>query len=197
VSSLVPVLTLPPVLGLVPTLTLAPTLIREHNRLSENVDPSNAMSHSEELPSAWVSQFDGTDLEDKLHVSAVLATVDAEGWPHLAYLSAGEVLVHSPQRVSVCLWPASRSTSNLQRLGRAVLYAAAAGVVWETKLVAVPRAGTDTPAIFDADVIEVHRHAAPYAEVTALIGFRLIDPIFTVERWQRQIAQMRDPAGLR
>ena len=69
------------------------------------------MSQTIDLPSEWTSQFDGTHLEDKLHVAAVLATVDAEGWPHLAYLSAGEVLVHGPRRVSVCLWPASRSTA--------------------------------------------------------------------------------------
>jgi hypothetical protein len=151
------------------------------------------MSHSDDLPSEWVSQFDGTHLEDKLHVAAVLATVDAEGWPHLAYLSAGEVLIHDPRRVSVCLWPASRTTVNLQRVGRGVLYAAAAGAVWETKLVAVLRAGSGTPVIFDAAVTEVHRHAAPYAEVTALIGFRLSDPPSTVGRWQRQIEQMRRP----
>src|SRR5882672_10865714 len=97
------------------------------------------MSHSDELPSEWVSQFDGTHLEDKLHVAAVLATVDAAGWPHLAYLSAGEVLLHGPRRMSLCLWSASRSTANLQRVGRGVLYAAAEGSVWETKLAAVLR----------------------------------------------------------
>ena len=166
--------------------------IREQNRVGATADPKAAMSHSDDLPSEWVSQFDGTRLEDKLHVAAMLAAVDAEGWPHLAYLSAGEVLVHDLRRLSVSLWPASRTTANLQRAGRGVLYAAAAGAVWETKLVAVLRAGSNTPAIFDADVIEVHRHAAPYAEVTALIGFRLSDPPSTVDRWRRQIEQMRD-----
>ena len=151
------------------------------------------MTQIDDLPSEWVNQFDGTHLEDKLHVAAMLATVDAEGWPHLAYLSAGEVLVHASRRVSVCLWPTSRTTANLQRVGRGVLYAAAAGAVWEAKFVAVMRAGTNTPVIFDADVIEVHRHAAPYAEVTALIGFRLSDPPSTVERWRRQIEAMRSP----
>ena len=153
------------------------------------------MSHPDELPSAWVNQFDGTHLEDKLHVAAALATVDAEGWPHLAYLSAGEVLVHDPRRVSVCLWPASRSTANLQRAGRGVLYAAAAGAVWETRLVAVLRESTNTPVVFDAEVIEVRRHAAPYAEVTALIGFRLSDPPATLDRWRRQVGQMQNPGG--
>jgi hypothetical protein len=155
------------------------------------------MSQSDELPSEWVSQFDGTHLEDKLHAAAMLATVDAQGWPHLAYLSAGEVLVHDPRRVSVCLWPASRTTANLRRVGRGALYVAAAGAVWEAKFVAVLRAGSNTPVIFDTDVTEVHRHAAPYAEVTALIGFRLSDPPSTVERWRQQIETMRNPAGPR
>jgi hypothetical protein len=150
------------------------------------------MSQSDQLPSEWASQFDGTHLEDKLHVAAMLATVDAEGWPHLAYLSAGEVLVHAPGRVSVCLWPTSRTTANLQRVGRGVLYAAAAGAVWEAKFVAVLRAGSNTPVIFDAAVTEVHRHAAPYAEVTALIGFRLSDPASTVERWRQQIGDLKE-----
>lgn len=157
-------------------------------------DSVGAMSQTDELPSEWISQFDGTLLDDKLHVSAVLATLDADGWPHLAYLSAGEVLVQDHGRVSVCLWPASRSTANLQRAGRGVLYAAAAGAVWEARLVAVRRASSNTPVIFDAEVIEAHRHAAPYAEVTALIGFRLSDPPATLDRWRRQIEQMRDPA---
>jgi hypothetical protein len=154
------------------------------------------MSQRGKLPSEWASQFDGAHLEDKLHVAAMLATVDAEGWPHLAYLSAGEVLVHAPGRVSVCLWPASRTTANLQRVGRGVLYAAAAGAVWEAKFVAILRAGSNTPVIFDADVTEVHRHAAPYAEITALVGFRLSDPPSTVERWRRQIEEMRNPRTL-
>jgi hypothetical protein len=175
----------------VPGLALA--LFRAQNPLGATADFTSAMSQSDELPSEWVSQFDGTHLEEKLHVAAMLATVDAEGWPHLAYLSAGEVLVRAPGRVSVCLWPASRTTANLQRVGRGVLYAAAAGAVWEARFVAVLRAGSHTPVIFDADVSEVHRQAAPYAEVTALVGFRLSDPPSTVERWRRQIEEMRNP----
>lgn len=169
---------------------LARAPFRAQNRLKTTADSLGVMSQSDPLPSEWISQFDGTHLEHKLNVSAVLATVDAEDWPHLAYLSAGEVLVHDPRRVSVCLWPASRSTANLQRVGRGVLYAAAAGAVWEARLVAVRRASSDTPVIFDAEVIEAHRHAAPYAEVTALIGFRLSDPPSTLDRWRRQIEQM-------
>jgi hypothetical protein len=144
-----------------------------------------------ELPSAWVSQFNGLDLDAKLHVAAVLGTVDDAGWPHLAYLSAGEVLAHGTQRLSLVLWPSSRSTANLRRVGHGVLHAAADGAVWETRLVAQVRADADGLVVFDAEVTGVHRHAAPYAEVTGLVGFRLHDSASTLDRWRRQIERMR------
>ena len=146
-----------------------------------------------ELPVTWMSQFNGLDLDTKLHVAAILATADDAQWPHLAYLSAGEVLTHDTQRLSLALWPASRSTANLRRVGHGVLHAVADGAIWETRLAARPREddGAGGLAIFDADVIGVSRHAAPYAEVTGLIGFRLNDPVSTLDRWRRQIERLR------
>jgi hypothetical protein len=144
-----------------------------------------------ELPSAWVGQFDGTRLDSKIHVAAVLATVDEEGWPHLAFLSAGEVLAHDARRIAFVLWPTSRSAANVARDGRGVLHAVADGAVWETRLRSQPRAEAHELAVFDAEVIDVRRHAAPYADVTGLIGFRLHDPAATLERWRRQIERMR------
>ena len=147
--------------------------------------------NSVELPDNWLSQFDGNNLDAKLHIAAVLGTVDDAGWPHLAYLSAGEVLAHASERLSFALWPTSRSTANLRRVGHAVLHAVADGAVWETRLVAQARADSADLVVFDAEVIDVRRHAAPYAEVTGLIGFRLTDPVSTLDRWRRQIERMR------
>ena len=106
-------------------------------------DSPGKATDSVELPRAWLSQFDGSNLEAKLQVAAVLGTVDDAGWPHLTYLSAGEVLAHGGQRLSFGLWPASRSTANLRRLGHAVLQAVADGAVWETRVVARARADAD------------------------------------------------------
>lgn len=143
-----------------------------------------------ELPPTWINQFDGANLEKKLHVSAVLATVDDEGWPHLAYLSVGEVLAHDARQISLLLWSASRSTANLLRAGRGVLFAEADGAVWETKLVVQPRADITELTVFDAQLTDIRRHAAPYAVVTGLVGFRLQDPVATLDRWRRQIDRM-------
>ena len=120
-----------------------------------------------------------------------LATVDEEGWPHLAYLSAGEVLAHDARRITFVLWPTSRSAANVSRAGRSVLHAVADGAVWETRLRSQPRADAHELSVFDAEVIDVRGHAAPYADVTGLIGYRLHDPTATLERWRRQIDRMR------
>jgi hypothetical protein len=77
------------------------------------------------------------------------------------------------------------------RVGRAVLHAVADGAVWEARLTSQPRADAKDLAVFDAEIIDVRRHAAPYAEVTGLIGFRLHDPAATLDRWRRQIERMR------
>jgi hypothetical protein len=149
------------------------------------------MAMSTELPPAWVDQFNGSNLDDKLHVAALLGTVDDTGWPHIAYLSAGEVLAHDAQRISLALWATSHSTTNLRRVGQGVLHAVAESAIWETRLLAHARADTDALVIFDTRVISIRRHAAPYAEVVSLIGFRLNDPATTLDRWQRQIERMR------
>jgi hypothetical protein len=149
------------------------------------------MTAKSELPSAWITQFDGANLDRKLDVSAVLGSVDDEGWPHLSYLSAGEMLAHDARRVTFLLWSASRSAANLLRLKQAVLHAVADGAVWETRLISQPRADAAELTVFDAQVVEVRRHAAPYAEATGLIGFRLHDPAATLDRWRLQIERMR------
>jgi hypothetical protein len=146
---------------------------------------------STELPPAWVDQFNGLDLDAKFHVAAVLLTVDDTGWPHLAYLSAGEVLAFDTHRISLALWATSGSTANLRRAGQGVLHAVAAGAIWETRLLAQCRPTADELVVFDATVIGVRRHVAPYAEVTGLIGFRLNDPVSTLDRWRRQIERIR------
>ena len=46
-------------------------------------------------------------------------------------------------------------------------------------------------AMFEAEVQETRTHAAPYADVTNGVTFRLHDPEAVLARWERQIAAMR------
>ncbi len=65
----------------------------------------------------WLAQFDGQALADKVGLAAVLATVDAEGWSHLAYLGAGDILVQN-ERLSLILWPTSETCRTWPPTGR-------------------------------------------------------------------------------
>ena len=142
-------------------------------------------------PVSLLAQFDGTNIDDKLAVSAMLATVAADGWPHVAYLSAGEVLALSVDRLRVRLWPGSGAAANLRRSGRAALHAACEGAVWELRLETVDAVDTSEYLILEMMIGRVVSHRAPYAEVLGMIGFALRDEAATLERWRAQIAHMR------
>jgi hypothetical protein len=155
------------------------------------------MDHLNALPASWWSHFDGEALQAKLDVAAVLATVDEEGWSHVTYLSAGEVLARRSGRLSIALWPGAQTAANLDRTGQAVLHAAADGAVWAVRARmgrrAPARAGT--LAVFDGEILDVRRHAAPYAEVAGLVDFRLKAPSETLARWASQVADLRADGG--
>jgi hypothetical protein len=137
--------------------------------------------------------FDGHALGERLGVSALLCTMSDDGWPHASFLGVGEILVQGPDRLGLMLWPHSSTARNLTRTGRASLFAAAEGAVWEARLQAeaIGEAG-DEPQIFRATVAAVRRHHAPYAEVEGMIAFRLLDPPSVLDRWRQQIARLRD-----
>lgn len=145
-----------------------------------------------ELPADVRSQFDGHDLAGKTAVAAMLSTVDGDEWPHLSFLSAGEVLIDG-DRVALSLWGAAHSTRALEARRRGVLFAAAGGVVHEVRLevaeVRRPEGASLATVLGRADALREHK--APYARVEGLIGFTLDDPAGTVARWERQVADLR------
>ncbi|MGC1302086.1 MAG: pyridoxamine 5'-phosphate oxidase family protein [Caulobacteraceae bacterium] len=151
------------------------------------------MTKEAQLPSSWHALFDGDRLADKIGETALLSTVDEAGWPHLAFLSLGEVVAKDRAKVVIATWPRSRTTANMVRTGRAALYAAAEGVVWETRLEVTPLNATLEfgPALTSGEIVEVRRHEAPYAYLDALASFRLNAPEPTLERWIQQVEEMK------
>ncbi len=146
------------------------------------------------LPLALITLFDGNRLEEKTAISAMLATIDLQGWSHASFLSAGEVLAHDDHRLGLLLWPTSTTAANVVRSGRATLFTAAEGAVWEARL-AIEKAGAardGEPQAFHGETILMRRHAAPYAQVTSMIGFQLHDPASAIARWHDQIQRLRD-----
>jgi hypothetical protein len=148
---------------------------------------------SRDIPDGVARYLDGTELLTKTQALR-LSTVDADGWPHTALLSAGDMMVIPPRRIRLALFPQSGMTANLEREGRLTISLSLGGGVCEMRLRSrrLPHSSAEVPlAFFEAEVEAVRQHIAPYADVTGGITFSLHEPQAVLPRWQRQIAALR------
>jgi len=148
------------------------------------------------FPAGVAALLNGEALADKVGAVVQLATVGAEGWAHLAMLSVGEILVTGPSTLRLLLWPRAGSTANVRRDGRLTLSMVENGVPCDLRLQAralppVEVPGVDEPfAAFEAQLLALKQHHAPYAIVTSGITYRLLEPQAVVDRWTRQIVAL-------
>jgi hypothetical protein len=148
---------------------------------------------SREIPDGVKRYLDGDDLPAKTQALR-LSTVNSDGWPHAALLSAGDMVMMPSGRIRLALFPNSTVTSNLDRDGRLSVSLSLDGGICELRLRArrLTHSVADMPlAFFEADIESVRRHIAPYAAVTGGVAFALHDPQSVLPRWQRQIAALR------
>ena len=148
---------------------------------------------SSDLPDGVACYLDGTELLTKTQALR-LSTVDSDGWPHAALLSAGDMVVMPVGRIRFALFPQSTVTSNLEREGRLTISLSLDGGICELRLRArrLAHSAPDVPlAFFEAEIETVRQHVAPYATVAGGITFLLHDPQAVLPRWQRQIAALR------
>ena len=152
---------------------------------------------AEEIPEGVLSFLNGEDLLSKTQALR-LSTVDAEGWPHAALLSAGDAVALSNGRLRFAIYPHSGTAANLVRDGRLTLSLSLDGGMCELRMRA-RKCGDGTRevplAFFEAEVDHVRMHVASYADVTCGIGFALHDPSAVLDRWQRQITALRAASG--
>ena len=137
--------------------------------------------------------LDGTNLLQKTQALR-LSTIDPDGWPHAALLSAGDMLILPSGRLRFVIFPKSTTTANLMRDGRLTVSLALDEGIWDMRLKARRLAHTspDVPlAFFEAELESARLHRAPYAAVTSGIIFALHEPDAVLPRWRRQIAAMR------
>jgi hypothetical protein len=119
----------------------------------------------------------------------ILVLSTSDGWPHMAMISLGEIVVAGDALVRIALWPGSRSTAAIAATGRATLAAVVDGTSYTVRVttrrigdVVTPLAGT--LACFDAQVASAAADRAPYAVLESGIRFRLTDPAATLARWR-------------
>jgi hypothetical protein len=147
------------------------------------------------LPADLAEALDGRRLAERVGDTYLLLTTSEEGWPHVAMLSAGEVLAADEGTLRLGLWPESRSTGNLRRSGQAVLVAVRPPATYHVRLragdlgdVAI---GDRSLAVFKAAIEDVLEDVVGYARVTEAIRFELDDPPRVLARWEAAIAALR------
>jgi hypothetical protein len=152
------------------------------------------------LPVNLMDLLTGHDLARREGLTLLLVTTALDGWPHVAMLSAGEVLATDSSEVRLALWPGSGTTANLAQSGRSLLMIVAGNASYYVRL-AAQRGGdlslSQGPrAFFVATVEDVLEDVVGYAEITSGIGFRLKQPAVVLAAWTEAVAAMRSAPGL-
>ena len=119
----------------------------------------------------------------------VLSELEA-GWPHLAMVSVGELVVAADGRLALALWPTSTCAANLARAGRATLALVADGLAFSLRCRVddeITITVGEDPAMrgFVLRVTAAIEDAAPYADLLSGVTYRLHDPQATLARWRR------------
>ncbi|MDW5596884.1 hypothetical protein VSS74_21230 [Conexibacter stalactiti] len=116
----------------------------------------------------------------------LLLTTRADGWPHQAMLSVGEVVCApgADDLLTLAVWPGATSTANLRERGRATLTAVVDGVAYALFLAVEAAGDVGRLARFDARVVAASADEAPYARLDGGIRFTLTDRDATIDRWR-------------
>jgi hypothetical protein len=141
-----------------------------------------------------VGLLDGHDLEARVGLVIQLLTTDESGWPRVALLSVGEVLVLDDSILRLALWPGSRTTANLTRSGQGTLAFVHDHASYSLEVEARRAADLAPPvgrAVFCGRVASVRRDEVPYAVLLSGITFDLPDPAPVLERWRSTIDALR------
>lgn len=142
--------------------------------------------------------LDGEHLEQRVGDTFILCTTDPDGWPHIALLSAGEVLAREDGEIRLALWPNTAATRNLTANGRALLAIIGRRRCLYLRLAC--RRGPDIRpvsgllAFFAGRIERAVEDEVGYALITSGVRFDLGDAAKTVDGWSRTVAALREAA---
>jgi hypothetical protein len=160
---------------------------------AENVYAPPRVLSAKDIPAGVLKYLNGEDLLSKTQALR-LSTIDTDGWPKAALLSAGDVLALPNGRFRFAIFASSGTAANLVRDGRLTLSITLDGGMCSLRMRArkfsqgMPELSL---SLFEAEAERVRVHVAPYADVTGGITFTLHEPTAVLDRWQRQIAALR------
>lgn len=73
------------------------------------------------LPKEIIELLNGQDLEDKKHLVMMLQSITAEGYPHTAMVSVGEIVAIDSDNIRIALWPDTQTAQRLVETGKGSL----------------------------------------------------------------------------
>jgi hypothetical protein len=150
---------------------------------------------SNELSAELIALLDGTNLDGKVGETILLLTMSDQGWPHLAMLSAGEVLAVSGRDLRLALWPNTESGANLKRDGKATLVMVLGGAGHYVEVEAdapFDLVFEDGPLdLFNCRIRSILADKVDYAVLTTGITFELPDQAGILARWRRTVSAMQ------
>ncbi len=148
-----------------------------------------------DIPHEITIYLNGEDLVTK-NVALQLSTVDSDGWPHVALLSAGEMLVLPDGLIRLIIFPGSGTAANIARDGRSTLSVPLDHGLCEIRMrmrkLGESKAAGIGLAIFEGQVQRIRKHLSRYADVESGLTFSLHEPEVVLARWYRQIAVLRN-----
>ena len=160
---------------------------------AENVYAPPRVLSANDIPVGVLNYLNGEDLLSKTQALR-LTTVDPDGWPKAALLTAGDVLALPNGRFRFAIFADSGTAANLARDGRLTLSLVLDGGMCSLRMRA-RKCSQGIPefslAIFEAQVERVRLHVAPYADVSSGISFTLHEPSAVLARWRREIAALQ------
>ncbi len=146
------------------------------------------------LPPQVAEYLDGTNLLAKTQALRI-STVDAEGWPHASLLSAGDMLAMPSGGIRFLVFAQSVTAANLMRDSRITVTLSLDGGMCELRM-KCRRLADASPDVmlagFEAELVEVRMHKAPYATVSGGVTFVLHEPQRVLQRWNKQVEELRN-----
>ncbi|MBM2810399.1 MAG: hypothetical protein HW416_1158 [Chloroflexi bacterium] len=129
------------------------------------------------LPQPLVELLSGADLQSKVGMAAVLVTPGADGYPHPAIITPGEIVASDASTLRVALYQESSASRNLRERKVGTLCLALDNAAYYVKFDAEPFASDAEAfkglAVFTLRPRHVLKDAEEGAEVTS--GFRFRD----------------------
>lgn len=145
------------------------------------------------LPREVLDAFDGSLTAERVGLGYLLVTIDADGRPRPAMLSAGEILATGDQALRLATWARSTSADNLASRRPCFLTYVGPGTVLHVHGTPAALSSGDGLACFEMRVERVDADAHPGMPTIQTITYacEAMSPDDVLDEWRRSLGALR------